>query len=197
VPLWRTRYELELRQGVSVFDATRLPRTNAVAPTRADGDPHGTLLRGSLQTDVTVTSRVSLATVLRGQYAFDPLLAFEEFSAGAYTIGRGYDPGTLVGDDGVGMSGELRINRVAPFGPAIALQPFAFLDTARVWNKHGGGNDDLLSLGGGVRASFRSLFRLDLTVAVPMRAAGLQTRNQPARLLGSFTTKLWPWGDAQ
>ena len=49
------------------------------------------------------------------QYAFDPLLSFEEFTAGNYTVGRGYDPATLAGDSGVGLSAELRGPRLNPF----------------------------------------------------------------------------------
>ena len=47
-----------------------------------------------------------------------PLLSFEEFSAGNYTVGRGYDPGALLGDSGFGTQAELRYGSRVPPAPA-------------------------------------------------------------------------------
>ena len=54
---------------------------------------------------------------------FDPLLAFEEFTAGNYTVGRGYDPATLSGDSGVGVTAELRGPRLMPMKQIQAYAP--------------------------------------------------------------------------
>lgn len=192
-PSWRTAYSLELRQGIDVFGATRWPKGGGTPPSRADGDARATLIRGSLSTEWRILPNVTWATTETGQYAFDPVLAFEEYSAGNYTIGRGYDPGTLLGDDGIGVSNEFRIDRLMPFHAPIGLQPFVFADTAQVWNKHGG-HDELASVGGGLRASYADRARLDVTLAVPLRAAGFETHTRSPRILVSFTTKLWPFG---
>jgi hemolysin activation/secretion protein len=190
---WHAAYWAELRQGLNILDATRWPRPSATPPSRADGDTASTLLRGGFSGEASLLPNVSLAASVTGQVSADPLFAFEEFSAGSYTIGRGYDPGTLIGDEGIGGTVELRLNRLTPLRAPIVLQPFLFIDIVRVWNK-GGGADDLMSLGGGVRASFADRFRLDLTLAVPTERAGLARRRGAPRLLLSFTTKLWPWG---
>src|SRR3546814_9655898 len=68
----------------------------------------------------------------RAQYSPDVLLSYEQMSAGNYTTGRGYDPGVITGDSGVGVAAELRYGRIAPREPgAVALQPFVFFDAAR------------------------------------------------------------------
>ena len=78
----------------------------------------------------------------------------------------------------------------------LAVQPFIFVDSAWVWNKGATGDPQrLTSIGGGVRASLAGRARLDLTLAIPTAAAGLQTQRGDTRLLLSFTTKLWPWGN--
>ena len=94
---------------------------------------------------------------------FDALLSFEEFTAGNYTVGRGYDPATLSGDSGVGLMAELRGPRWMPMKQSkLTLQPYVFGDAAWVWNKNDGvGADHLKSAGGGVRAELSDRFRLD------------------------------------
>ena len=63
------------------------------------------------------------------------MLSFEEYTAGNYTIGRGYDPAIIGGEGGAGVAVELRGPRIN-VGQAnpIALQPYLFGDAAWVWN---------------------------------------------------------------
>jgi hemolysin activation/secretion protein len=152
------------------------------------------VIRAAATGEVQLIPNLSFSLSPRAQYAFDPLLSFEQFSGGNYTIGRGYDPGTIIGDSGVGLSAELKINQWAPFpGREIALQPFAFVDSAWVWTKGPGDqHDNLVSVGGGVRASLFQRARLDMTLAVPTNSAGFQTRRGDVRFLVSLTTKLLP-----
>jgi len=143
----------------------------------------------------------------RIQFAFDPLFSFEQYSAGNFSIGRGYDPGTIIGDSGIGSGFELRLPRVQPFRKLnLAFQPFGFTDIAAAWSKRvpdptrstgfsATDTDYLVSVGGGFRALLNNSFRIDGTVAVPLKAAGLQTHNHDPRFLVSVTTKLWPWED--
>ncbi|MEH3036467.1 MAG: ShlB/FhaC/HecB family hemolysin secretion/activation protein [Sphingomonas adhaesiva] len=195
-PGWRLAGSVEVRRGLDIFAASPRAVAGAVGPSRRDGDPEGTLIRAGALGEVALTPRVTFSLAPRVQYAFDPLLSFEEYAAGTYTIGRGYDPGTIIGDSGAGASAELRVNRVAPFARTdLSLQPFTFVDSAWVWNRNTPGNPQrLTSLGGGVRASFASRIRLDMTLAVPTNRAGLQTQRGAARFLMSLTTKLYPWG---
>ncbi|MDO6414612.1 ShlB/FhaC/HecB family hemolysin secretion/activation protein [Sphingomonas sp. BIUV-7] len=195
---WRGGYSLELRHGLGIFnatDGTLVP--GAIGPSRSNADSEATLVRASGFAELALTPLLSASIAPRVQYAFDPLLSFEEFSAGTYTIGRGYDPGTIIGDTGAGFSAELRINRVVPSTRTnLVMQPFLFIDSAWVWNRGATGDPQkLTSVGGGVRTSFASKVRLDLTAAVPTKRAGFQTRRGDTRILMSLTTRLFPWKD--
>jgi hemolysin activation/secretion protein len=130
----------------------------------------------------------------RVQYAFDALLSFEEFTAGNYTIGRGYEPATLSGDSGAGLSAEIRGPRLLPVKRSkLTIQPYVFGDAAWVWNKHDGvGADHLTSAGGGIRAELADRFRLDGAIAVPLEKTGFANRKGDVRALVTLTTRLLP-----
>jgi hemolysin activation/secretion protein len=155
------------------------------------------VLRGSLYGEFRPVPRLTLALGLRGQWSSGPLLSFEEFSVGNYTVGRGYDPGTLLGDSGVGMQAELRYgSAVPPLPNAFRLEPYVFFDQAWVWNEDrifSLPRQQLSSVGGGVRAAYGDRFRLDILLAVPLDRAPFAARRGDPRLLISFTTRLWPW----
>lgn len=193
-PRWRLNWTAEARTGLDIADATRPPRgfnLAATPPSRADGNPEAVVVRAAATADVVLSPNLTLFASTMGQVSSDALLSFEEFSAGNYNIGRGYDPGLLLGDSGAALSLELRLDRLAPW-QGVTLQPFVFVDAAKVWNRNADA-DTLLSAGVGARAAFANRFRLDLALAVPTRAAGLQTEREDPRLLLSFTTRLWPW----
>jgi hemolysin activation/secretion protein len=141
--------------------------------------------------------RVTLALGVRGQYSHDPLLSFEEYSAGNYTIGRGYDPGAILGDSGVGLQAELRFGSAMPVTDnQFRAEPYIFVDQAWVWNRDrifAIAKEELTSVGGGVRAALGARFRLDLLVAAPLDRAPFQTRKSDPHILVTFTARLWPW----
>ena len=203
-PRWRVTGSLELRQGLDILDATD-PCGPAFAncrtlptPSRLEGDPTGTLLRFQGSGEYRPVPKITFSLGMRAQGAGDALLSFEEFSAGNYTVGRGYDPGTLLGDRGIGFQAELRYGGLAPTSlDAVALQPYLFFDYARVWNEDRLNAADrrqhLSSLGGGLRAVYGNRAQLDVALAVPLERAGLLAERPDPRLLVSLTTKLWPW----
>ncbi|HUQ13914.1 MAG TPA: ShlB/FhaC/HecB family hemolysin secretion/activation protein [Novosphingobium sp.] len=199
LPQWRAAGSLELRRGIDVFDATNpcggvACAAGQVSPSRLDGDPTATVIRAAGEVEYALGRQFALALLPRAQYSFDPLLSFEEFTAGNYTVGRGYDPGALLGDSGVGVSAELRGPRLPLLESAdLRVQPYAFGDVARVWNKGPGRSDRLSSVGGGVRAELGDRFRLDATLAVPLEKTDLQTKRGDPRVLITFTTRLLPW----
>lgn len=194
VPAWRVSGSVELRQGLDIFDASEAGLAPAVRQSRLNGDAQGTVFRFAGYGEAQIVPNLSFSLAPRAQYGFDRLLSFEQFSGGNYTIGRGYEPGTLIGDSGVGFAAELKVNQWAPFrGRDIALQPFAFVDSAWVWTKGAAGQpNNLTSVGGGVRAGLFNRARLDMTLAVPTKAAGFQNRRGDVRFLVSLTTKLLP-----
>jgi hemolysin activation/secretion protein len=204
-PRWRMTASLQLRQGLAILGASEgcgaslasCASGSAVPPSRLEGDPTAFVLRGEALGEWRPVPAVTFALGATGQRSSRPLFAFEEFSAGNYTVGRGYDPGTLLGDSGVGFQAELRLGRAfSRVEDGIALQGYAFFDRAWVWNEDSlapASRDRLSSAGAGVRAAWGDRARLDLVLAVPLERAGLQTERPDPRLLVSFTTRLWPW----
>jgi hemolysin activation/secretion protein len=205
-PRWRVAANIQVRQGLAILDASegcgrnlsRCAAAGVVPPSRFEGDPTGTLIRVEGQGEFRVMPNISFALGARAQYSGDPLLSFEEFSAGNYTVGRGYDPGTLLGDQGIGFQAELRFGNLAPkAADAIAAQPYVFVDAARVRNEDRlsvpVGSQTLASAGAGVRAVYGDRAQLDVVLAVPLKRAGLFTERPDPRLLVSLTTRLWPW----
>jgi hemolysin activation/secretion protein len=203
-PLWRLGATVELRQGLDIFGASEpcgpalaaCLAPGVVPPTRLEADPSATVLRSSLYGEVRPTPNVTFAGQMRAQYSGDPLLSFEEFSAGNYTIGRGYDPGAILGDRGVALQAELRFGSSVPqTADAFALEPFVFIDQAWAWNEERLfpiPRQELTSVGGGIRAGYGNAMRLELLVAFPLDRTFLQP-NRDARILLSLTTRLWPW----
>ncbi|MFC4294753.1 ShlB/FhaC/HecB family hemolysin secretion/activation protein [Novosphingobium tardum] len=205
-PHWSWLMSVEARQGIDVFGATRdcsgAPAgcfaTGEPTPSRIEGDPTAFVLRAAGQFDYRPVRSVTLSLAPRIQYSPDALLSYEEFSGGNYTIGRGYDPGSILGDTGVGFRSEVRVGSLLPkTAGGTALQPYAFFDAAWVWNKDsafdGLDPQKLYSAGAGVRASIRDSARLDALVAVPLRDTLTQNVKGDVRLLLNLTLQLAPW----
>lgn len=205
-PRWRTAASVQLRQGLDIFGASegcgpafvRCQGVGVVPPSRLEGEATGTLLRFEGFGEFRAVPNITFALGVRAQITRDALLSFEEFSAGNYTVGRGYDPGTLLGDNGLGFQAELRFGRIIPRAVnAIAAQPYVFLDAAWVENEDRLNAADtrqrLVSAGGGVRAVYGDRAQLDVVLAVPLQRAGLLPDRPDPRLLVSLTTRLWPW----
>lgn len=203
-PRWRLVGSLEARRGLDILGASKpcgagfvrclLPPT----PSRIEGDPTATVFRASGLAEFRPAPRVAFVLVPSAQYSHAPLLSYEEISGGNYTFGRGYDPGVIIGDSGIGFQSEFRFGSISPRrADGLAIQPFAFFDVGRVWNRDrlsgGPSPQKLESTGGGLRVAFGDHLRLDTALAVPLRTTGLQTKRGDPRLLISLTTRLVPW----
>ena len=201
-PRWAVSTSLEARQGVNFLGASNdcgpggvtcfLP--GAVPLTRVEGKPDAFLLRANALAEWRPHKLFTLSAAPRAQWASDPLLAYEEFSGGNFTVGRGFDPGTIIGDSGVGVALEARYGSFVPANTkAFAVQPFAFFDAAWVWNKdtafNGINPQKLYSAGGGMRIAYGDVARLDVTVAVPLNRGGFLAQKPDPRLLVSLTTQ--------
>ena len=135
----RQRALLELRQGLA-----HLRRHDDCGPTGADclgpaivppsrleGQSDATVLRYTAYGELRPIPKLTFALGARAQYAWKPLLSFEEFSAGNYTVGRGYDPGALLGDEGFGTQAEIRFgSRIPTSAASPAIEGYAFWDHA-------------------------------------------------------------------
>jgi len=201
-PRWAFATSLEARQGVNFLGASDdcgpggaacfLP--GAVPLSRIEGKPDAFLLRANALAEWRPVKQFTLSAAPRAQWASDPLLAYEEFSGGNFTVGRGFDPGTVIGDSGAAVSLEARYGSLVPANTkSFAVQPFAFFDAAWVWNKDSAFNglnpQKLYSAGGGVRVTYGDLARLDVTFAAPLNRPALLAKRPDPRLLVTLTTQ--------
>jgi hemolysin activation/secretion protein len=203
-PRWRLSGSVQARQGLGLFSASercgpnfaRCTGPGEIPLTRLEGDPTASVLRGEVYGEYRPVPRVTLSAGVRAQLSGNPLLSFEEFSAGNYTVGRGYDPGSLLGDNGVGLQLEARFGSILPVSAERpSVQPYMFLDAAKIDNEDrliADTRNELVSVGAGLRSIYRGA-TLDAALAVPLRRAGLQIERPDPRFLISFTTRLFPW----
>ncbi|WP_299328329.1 ShlB/FhaC/HecB family hemolysin secretion/activation protein [Parasphingopyxis sp.] len=195
-PRWRAGISGEIRQGFDIFDASEpgLPPVIAVPQARAAGEADAFVFRLNGLAEFRPVPNLAFVFEPRLQWTSDPLLSYEEFSAGNYTIGRGYDPGSIIGDRGFGFRYEIRYGTALPRTlESWAVQPYGFFDAAWVDNEDppalGGGSDELFSTGVGVRANWGDRARLDATFAIPLRRTDFQTSTPDPRLLLSLLVR--------
>ena len=205
-PKWRIGAGLEIRHGFDVFGAAPDCRTNiapcfagvAAPPSRIEADPTPLLFVGNVDMETRPTPNWTFAASFDFQYSPDPLPAFEEFAGGNYSIGRGYDPGIVLGDSGIAGRFEIRNGSAVPNSERpLAIQPYIFTDATWAWNNDPSrkpfGSDQLWSLGAGVRASHSAGFLADIGVAVPLEQTDFSQSRGDVRLLASITARLFPW----
>jgi hemolysin activation/secretion protein len=204
-PPWHFTVQTELRQGINGLGATddcgplgiNCLAPGDIPPTRLEGHADATVLRYTAYGEYRPVPKLTLALNVRAQYAWKPLFSFEEYSAGNYTVGRGYDPGALLGDKGFGTQAELRYgSRIAASASKPAIEGYAFWDHALVRSRGRtaivAGREHLNSIGAGARVSWNR-FALDAGLAVPLTHVGPLNRKPDPRILVSLTTRLWPW----
>jgi len=204
-PPWHFTSQVELRQGLDALGATRdcgplginCLGPGKVSPSRLEGQADATVVRLTSYVEMRPIPKLTFALGLRAQYTDKPLLSFEDFSAGNYTVGRGYDPGALLGDRGYGTQLELRYgSRVPVSASRPAIEGYAFWDHAQVGHLASAiivtQRQDLNSVGAGARVNWNR-FVLDAGLAIPLTHVGPLNRKPDPRLLVSLTTRLWPW----
>ena len=167
----------------STFDVAQgLPILGA-SPNRIGGLPNPNLSRIGALIDFTKISGYSRLAVplfdafsvvltAQGQYSFAPLITGEEITFGGNQIGRGYDPGGITGDSGIGGSLELHYDFRFTSTIVRALEPYVFTDGAMTWFIQRGPafspalkDQTIASAGGGVRVSLPYNFTASTEVA--------------------------------
>jgi hemolysin activation/secretion protein len=204
-PPWHFSSQVELRQGLDALGATRdcgplginCLGPGKISPSRLEGQADATVVRLTSYVEMRPIPKLTFALGLRAQYTDKPLLSFEDFSAGNYTVGRGYDPGALLGDRGYGTQLELRYgSRVPVSASRPAIEGYAFWDHAQVGHLASAiivtQRQYLNSVGAGARVNWNR-FVLDAGLAIPLTHVGPLNRKPDPRLLVSLTTRLWPW----
>jgi hemolysin activation/secretion protein len=209
-PRWRVAGSLEVRKGLNILGASDDcgPAPYAACPgspgrtplSRIQANPDAAVIRFSGTAEFRPVPDIAVAVSPRAQYSGSSLVNYEQFAGGNFTVGRGYDPGAIIGDSGVGFTTELRLGALSPHSRSdIAWQPFVFYDRAWTWDHVNlillpkADPQELSSIGGGVRVAWGDHVRLELTGAMPLRRATLDTERRDARVLFSISTKLFPW----
>ena len=182
---------VEVRQGVEGLGASHQGEAGL---SRGDGNPAATVVRGDASARWTLGGRPPPDqrggpwVEVRGaaQWANDPLLAYEQFQIGNYTIGRGYSPGAVSGDRAIG--GQLEIGwpiALPPVGAApVWFEPYAFFDTAYVVTLGSGAfSSRIASAGLGARAHLPWEVRLDAAYANPLVSPLPGASRPPGRLI--------------
>ena len=148
--VWTTTFDVA--QGIPILGATH------------NGDPFASRLGAQFDfTKLTAYTRLGVPlfdnfnAVLgaQGQFSFSRLITGEQIAFGGTQIGRGYDPGAITGDDGLGGSAELRYDMRFSDSWLKALQPYVYFDAAQTWYRFDPTgtlkDQDIASVGGGLR----------------------------------------------
>lgn len=177
-----------VRRGIEGFGATE---EGDRLLSRAEAKPSAWVAQGSASALAVVSPTFQVLARVEGQYADQPLAAYEEYAVGSLTIGRGYDPAFVSGDSALAGSIELR---GGPFQPAAgwAFSPYAFFDVARTWDRdRGARRETLSSVGGGLQVPIRERWLLDVAYAQPLDKRAFDTGKPPGRLLVNLTARFF------
>ncbi|HEY0266243.1 MAG TPA: ShlB/FhaC/HecB family hemolysin secretion/activation protein [Rhizomicrobium sp.] len=162
-----------IAQGIPGLGATA---NGSAELSRKGGYTDFTKFTGMLRYVAPLPARLSVVLTGQGQFSMAPLINGELISFGGVGVGRGYDPGAITGDHGIGGSAELRWD--APYANAylLGVQPYVYLDGGQTWYiQRGAALDPALldqsigSVGGGVRLSLPHDASLGLEVAQTLK----------------------------
>ena len=165
----------QARQGLLGLGASS--RTSSLA-SREGGAPDALDFRESGQINLFWTPQVRSLVSLTAQQSGDPVMSYESLSAGALSVGRGYDPSAISGDTGVMGAAELHLGPVRLAQPFPVLRPLTregtfeglvFFDSASVkrLGPYGAPSSEasLKSIGAGVSVQLGPRLRADVTYA--------------------------------
>lgn len=171
------QFDISARQGLDDFgaDANSMPNAR----------PDFTLIRGEISHRQPIPPFFELYLDVRAQKSSKPLPTVEQMSLGELTIGRGFEPGSLVGDNGFATTAELRY-----FPPGLeawwlnSFQVFTFVDYGRVDDNDDSiispkGFEQLASAGFGVRFQVFDTLYGDLYYAQPVTRALSTATDRP------------------
>jgi hemolysin activation/secretion protein len=175
--------DVEISQGLKGLGAS--PYGDPLA-SRAGGRPDftkATLYAARLQ---SLAPRWSVLAAVNAQYAFNELLAPEEFAYGGEQFGRAYDAAELLGDSGIAFKIDLRYTDRTPWPIAREVMPYAFYGIGVVWQRNAQPGQDARSsaanAGAGVRVTGERGFSGYLEVAKPLTKIVTEEGNKNARV---------------
>jgi hemolysin activation/secretion protein len=124
----------EIRQGLPIFGYTTNINPATAQTSRPGGRGDYTKIDGSISRLQAIKGPFSLYGLIKGQWAFNPLLASEQFTYGGSQLGRGYDVAEIIGDKGAAASLEARYDWGFQRFYISNVQFYAFYDAGAMWN---------------------------------------------------------------
>ncbi len=124
--------QILVSQGLDIFGATDNDSPRKV---RSYADYQFTAMRMDVSRNQLLTARTSFLFTATMQYASDPLAPSEQIGWGGEYAGRAYDSFELSGDHGMMASIELRQTWQSLFGYFNYVQPYIFLEGAKLWTE--------------------------------------------------------------
>jgi len=158
--------QINLKHGFTIMGAVM--HVNQSRPLAVPDYTHINLDLSRLQ---ALWSNFTLFMAIQGQYAFNPLLATEQYAYGGAYWGRGYDPSEIVGDSGLAGKLELRIDTAPARVWLQSVQYYVFYDLGEIWNRDGvdlQARQSAISTGFGARFVFIPNLTANLFVAQPL-----------------------------
>lgn len=124
----------DFRQGLPIWGYSSNNDVNTATTSRPGGRGAYTKIMLTLSRVQVVHGPWSLYGIAQGQWAFNPLLAEEQFTFGGPVLGRGYDVAELIGDKGASGSVEIRYDKPLPKLWIQNAQFYVYYDAGAVWN---------------------------------------------------------------
>ena len=177
-----SQFDLEVRQGVDILGASD---QGSVTISRIGANPEATVFRANINNTLRLGNRLEFRAALEGQYSKDPLLAYEEYSVGNFTTGRGYEPGQLSGDSAAAGAFEIGLG---PYSLSdnrsvianISASPYIFYDAVQVYNEDLFSEDRFVdSYGAGISFNLWERFSADLAYAYARKSVFSFTEDEP------------------
>jgi hemolysin activation/secretion protein len=178
---WATT--IDVAQGLPILGATEDDSPNL---SRLGATTAFTKIVGAFRHTRTLVGSLSVTAALQGQYAFSRLIAGEQIAFGGLQAGRGYEPGAITGDHGLGGVLEFRYTEQFAEGFVTSLQPYVFLDAAETWSREEDDSVDqsMTSTGIGMRLSTRYGMSMGVELARTLVAvAGSDGGKQATKVL--------------
>ncbi len=163
---------LEFQQGLNVL-GSRDTGSDTRSLTRPSGRSAFTLLKADVVREQDIGVGWSLFGAITAQYAFNQVLAAQEFSFGGEEFGRGYDTSEIAGDHGIAAKLELRFGGTVDAEYLETYQLFGFYDFGAVFRRDvgrltGGERDSAASAGFGFRLNFTPSLFSSVELAHPL-----------------------------
>ena len=174
------RANAQIKQGLDLFDATRL---GDPLSSRQDADGTFTTATFDIGWRKNVVADLGIHVAVRSQLALQPLLISEETGLGGANFVRGYDYSERTGDQALLAYGELNYSWDSLPGPLSEMEVYGFVDGGKAYNlDEGFGGGSLFSSGGGFRADIGKSLTGGLEVAVPLSGVRYDTGDSSARV---------------